>query len=136
MAFGWLALLKGVPWAGVISTAPLVADGAKQLWKAVSKQPPSQAPSSLKTNPPHTSGSAAIEALEVRVAALEAGATDLHTQMLKSSELIKVLADQNAQLVKHVEANRVRTLWLTSATIVAAIAALASLAVAFIHWDV
>ena len=133
MAFGWLALLKGVPWAGVISTAPLVADGAKQLWKAVSKKPPLREPSSLHANPPPAPGSPVIEALASRIAALETRVDDLHAQMLKSSELIKVLADQNAQLVKHVEVNRVRTLWLTGATTVAAIAALASLALAFIH---
>lgn len=131
MAFGWLALLKGVPWAGVISTAPLVAEGAKQLWKAVSKKPPVGEPSSLDANPPHPSGSPAIEALVSRVATLETRVDDLHAQMLKSSELIKVLADQNAQLVKHVEVNRVRTLWLAGATAVAAIVALASLAIAF-----
>lgn len=133
MALGWLVLLKGVPWAGVISTAPLVVDGAKQLWKAVARKPPLRAPSSLDTNPPHTTGARAIEVLEARAAALETGVADLHTQMLKSSELIRVLADQNAQLIMRVEANRVRTLWLTGATVVAAIAAAVSLAVAFIR---
>jgi len=131
MAF-WLALLKGVPWAGVISTAPLVVDGAKQLWNAVSKKPPLREPS-LKSNPPHPPGSSLVEALEARIAPLETGLDELHTQMLKSSELIKVLADQNALLIKRVEANRVRTIWLTGAIIVAAIAALASLAVALIR---
>ena len=132
MAF-WLALLKGVPWAGVISTAPLVADGAKQLWKAVSRKPPLREPSTLDTNPPHTTGSPAIEALASRNAALETRVDDLHAQMLKSSALIKVLADQNVQLVKRVEANRVRTLWLAGATVVAVIAALASLVLTFIR---
>lgn len=132
MAF-WLALLKGVPWAGVISTAPLVADGAKQLWKAVSRKPPLREPSTLDTNPPSTPGSPAIESLASRIAALETRVDDLHVQMLKSSELIKVLADQNVQLVKRVEANRVRTLWLAGATVVAAIAALASLVFTFIR---
>lgn len=132
MAF-WLALLKGVPWAGVISSAPMVADGAKQLWKAVSRKPPLWEPSALDTNPPHTTGSPTIEALASRNAALETRVDDLHAQMLKSSELIKVLADQNVQLVKRVEANRVRTLWLAGATAVAAIAVLASLVFTFIR---
>lgn len=132
MAF-WLALLKGVPWAGVISTAPLVADGAKQLWKAVSKKPPLREPSSLNTNPPHTPGSTSVEALEARIATLETGLDELHAQMLKSSELIKVLADQNALLIKRVEAHRVRTIWLGGISILAAIAALASLTSAMIR---
>jgi len=132
MAF-WLALLKGVPWAGVISTAPLVADGAKQLWKAVSKKPPLREPSSLNTNSPHPPGSTSVDALELRVASLETGLDELHAQMLKSSELIKVLADQNALLIKRVEANRVRTNWLGGISMLAAIAALASLSIAMIR---
>jgi hypothetical protein len=35
--------------------------------------------------------------------------------MLNSSELIQSLAEQNAQLVQRVEANRVRVRWLTLA---------------------
>jgi uncharacterized protein involved in exopolysaccharide biosynthesis len=65
---------------------------------------------------PHT-----LEALEARAAALEAAVSDLHRQMLASSELIKELAEQNAQLVKRIEANRKRTLWLGVATLVLAI---------------
>ena len=44
--------------------------------------------------------------------------------MLASSELIKALAEQNAQLVKRIEVNRKRTLWLVAATLVLAIAVL------------
>ena len=44
--------------------------------------------------------------------------SDLNQQMLASSELIKELAEQNAQLVKRIEANRKRTLWLAAATLV------------------
>ncbi|MDP1899430.1 MAG: hypothetical protein Q8K96_03110, partial [Rubrivivax sp.] len=59
-------------------------------------------------------------------AALETAVADLHGQMFASSELIKALAEQNAQLVKRVEANRVRMLWLTAATGVLAIALIAA----------
>lgn len=58
---------------------------------------------------------------------------DLHAQMFKSSDLIKALAEQNAQLVKRVEANRVRTLWLGGIAIVAAIAALTGLALSLVR---
>jgi hypothetical protein len=121
MAIGWLALLKGVPWAGVISTAPLVADGAKQLWKAVSRKPVLPE-SAVRPDASHTTS---IAALETRVFALEAGTDDLHAQMIKSSELIKALADQNAQLVERVEAQRVRLLWLSGVIAVMAIVVLA-----------
>lgn len=124
MAFGWLALLKGVPWAGVISTAPLVADGARQLWKAVSKKPPSPEPVTARPTPPHPAGSPEIAALEARVAALDSALSDLHAQMLKSSELINALAEQNTQLIRRVETNRVRTLWLAGLAAVGAVLAI------------
>ncbi|MDP2031374.1 MAG: hypothetical protein Q8K12_17200 [Thiobacillus sp.] len=132
MAF-WLALLKGVPWAGVISTAPLVADGAKQLWKAVSRKPPLQEPLSEPAHAPHTAGSSAIETLSARVVALETNVNNLHAQMLKSSELIKVLADQNALLINRVEASRVRMLWLIGIFTLTLIAALVGLAIVSIR---
>ncbi len=133
MAIGWLTLLKGVPWAGVISTAPLVAEGAKQLWKAVSKQPPSaDAPRTAKPSSV-SPDSATAEPDATRIAALEAAVDDLHAQMLKSSELIKVLADQNTQLIRRVEANRVRTLWLTGLVVIVVLVAVASLAVVMIR---
>ena len=132
MAF-WLALLKGVPWAGVISTAPMVADGAKQLWKAVSRKPPLPEPLSEQAHSPHTSGSTAIETLSARIASLETNVNNLHEQMLKSSELIKVLADQNSLLINRVEASRVRILWLIGIFTVTLIAALVGLAIVIIR---
>ena len=132
MAF-WLALLKGVPWAGVISTAPLVADGAKQLWKAVSRKRPLPEPLSEQAHSPHTSGSTAIETLSARIVSLETNVNNLHEQMLKSSELIKVLADQNSLLINRVEASRVRILWLIGIFTVTLIAALVGLAIVIIR---
>lgn len=124
MAIGWLALLQTVPWAEVIRNAPKVADGARKLWKAVAKKP----------SPPDASASrqptASPGTLEARVITLEAAISDLHGQMLASSELIKALADQNAQLIQRVEANRVRVLRLTVVIVVTAIAALVGLFIA------
>jgi len=53
--------------------------------------------------------------------------TSLHEQMLASSELIKALADQNAQLIHRIETNRVRVLWLSAATAVVVITTLIGL---------
>jgi cytochrome c-type biogenesis protein CcmH/NrfG len=64
----------------------------------------------------------------MQVAAMEAAAADLHEQMLASSELIKALAEQNTQLIRRVEANRVRVLWLAAAMVVVGVVAAASLA--------
>ncbi|HEY9098906.1 MAG TPA: hypothetical protein VIN38_08550 [Thiobacillus sp.] len=132
MAIGWITLLKGVPWSGVISTAPLVAEGAKQLWKAVSKQPPS-AHSTRPTQPDTASTDSTTADYAIRLAAQEAAINDLRTQMLKSSELIKVLADQNTQLIRRVEANRVRTRWLTGLVAIVVLVAVTSLVVVMIR---
>jgi hypothetical protein len=42
--------------------------------------------------------------------------------MLASSELINALAEQNTELVKRVEANRVRLLWLSVSVLVSSAA--------------
>ena len=124
MALGWWTLLKHVPWAGVIASAPLVADGAKQLWKAVAKQPaPRPSPPPAVVDGGSDGSGTAIEALAARLTVLEPAVQDLHAQMLKSSELIKVLADQNAALVERVEAARVRMRWLAGLTVLALAAA-------------
>ena len=118
MAIGWLTILKSVPWTEVIKNAPKVAEGAKKLWNAVGKQRAADEVAEAGAQPaashePHT-----LEALEARAAVLEAAVSDLNQQMLASSELIKELAEQNAQLVKRIDANRKRTLWLATATLV------------------
>ncbi|GAB1412179.1 hypothetical protein MASR1M97_09150 [Candidatus Desulfobacillus denitrificans] len=121
MAIGWLTILKSVPWTEVIRNAPKVAEGARKLWNAVGKQRAADEAADAAAPPaashePHT-----LEALEARVAALEAAVSDLHGQMFASSELIKELAEQNAQFVKRIEANRKRTFWLGAATLALAI---------------
>lgn len=121
MAIGWLTILKSVPWTEVIRNAPKVAEGARKLWNAVGKMRAADEAAKAGAQPaashePHT-----LEALEARVAALEAAVSDLHGQMLASSELIKELAEQNTQLVQRIEANRKRTFWLGTATLALAI---------------
>lgn len=126
MALGWLMVLQSVPWSEVIANAPKLADGAKKLWNAVARKPalPEQPASDGQAAVSPTSP--ALAALEARTIVLEATVSDLHGQMLASSELIKALAEQNTQLVKRIEANRIRMLWLTATTGVLAIAALAA----------
>lgn len=70
----------------------------------------------------------AIGQLETRIASAEATMSDLHSQMLASTELIKSLAEQNAQLIERIESNRLRVFWLAAATAVAVLAAGVSLA--------
>ena len=121
MAIGWLTILKSVPWTEVIRNAPKVAEGARKLWNAVGKKRAADEAADAGAPPAASHEPLTLEALEARVAALEAAVSDLHGQMLASSELIKELAEQNAQLVKRIEANRKRTFWLGAATLALAI---------------
>ena len=132
MAIGWLTALKAIPWTDVISTAPVVMDGAKKLWHSVGKKPvtvqlaPVTSPASPREAP-------AIAALQARIDALQAEAADLHGQMVASSELIKALAEQNTQLIRRVETSRVRLLWLAIATAAVAVVAIAAIVLATVR---
>ena len=118
MAIGWLSVLKMVPWGDVISNAPKVTDGAKKLWSAVAKKPPAVEFPTASAQPTLSPEAQSIAILQAQVTAAEADVSELHNQMLESSELIKALADQNSQLIKRVEVNRIRVLWLAGAMVV------------------
>lgn len=123
MALGWLTVLKMVPWDDVIKNAPRVADGAKKLWSAVAKKPP--VPEALHDNasprPPDTPSLAQLQQ-QLDTAVVEIA--NLHQQMLESSALIQALAEQNAQLIKRVETNRLRVLTLGAVLVVLLLAAI------------
>ena len=72
-----------------------------------------------------------LATLEARIVRLEKVTSDMHRQILASSELIKALADQNTQLVRRIETNRVRVIWLSVALVVVAILALLGLFLVF-----
>lgn len=114
MAMDWLKVLKQVPWTEVIGNAPTVADGARKLWGAVAKTPATAVP-------PETAVHAAspqeiLAELDNRLGSAEASISDLHGQMRTSSELIKALAEQNAQLIQRIEVNRKRLVTLAIPT--------------------
>lgn len=111
MAIGWLTVLKMVPWGDVISNAPMVAEGAKKLWSAVAKKPPAAMPN-IKSQLEHAPDAQSLVLLQTQLDTAASEIADLHQQMLASSELIKALAEQNTQLIKRVEVNRLRVLWL------------------------
>jgi hypothetical protein len=125
MAIGWFTVLKSVPWEAVIGNAPLVAEGARKLWKAVGAE---STPDGMPE--PDDPSVDASDPLPAQVAELRAAAERLEQQMLASSGLIKALADQNTQLIARVEANQARTAWLGRACIGLALIAGAALTVA------
>jgi hypothetical protein len=118
MAVGWMSVLKMVPWSDVISNAPKVADGAKKLWSTVAKKTGvagESAPAEATATPQDLPAAELLALLQEQLARQEASLSDLHQQLLSSTALIQTLAEQNAQLVQRVEANRVRVRWLTLA---------------------
>jgi len=131
MSAGLLAFLQIVPWSEVVSNAPKVVEGAKKLWNTVAKKssPPEISDSSMQSAT--SSGPQAIALIEARTIALEDAVANLQSQMRESSELIKALADQNAQLIQRIESNRVRTLWLSATTAVVAMVAVLGLLLTF-----
>lgn len=122
MAIGWLAVLKSVPWTDVISNAPKLAEGARKLWRATAGK--GGAPDAATDAQPESAAQARIDALAAAVA-------DLQEQMRASSALIKALAEQNTQLVRHLEAMRRRMILLGLAGAVSVVAALGALVVAW-----
>lgn len=127
MAIGWFTVLAAVPWQEVIKNAPKVAEGAKKLWNAVATKSPQAETPAWNVEPTLTDEARAVAEMELRVAAVEAKVSELHGQMLASSELIKALAEQNAQLIKRIETNRVRVVLLTAGTIVIFVIAIGGL---------
>jgi len=129
MAIGLLAVLKLVPWSDVISNAPKIADGAMKLWRTVARKPPAAEfpPSGAESALPAEAHSLAV--LQVQLAAAEAKISDLHNQMLESSNLIKALADQNNQLIKRCEVIRIRVLLLAGAVVILGVVTAISLAI-------
>jgi hypothetical protein len=103
MGINWVTVLAAVPWTDVIRNAPKVAEGAKKLWGSVSRKDGA----STRVAATHDAGPTA------RIEALEAAVDELSRQMQASAELIKALAEQNAQLIRRIESNRRRTIALS-----------------------
>lgn len=105
MAVGWVAMLQMVPWGEVIKNAPKVADGAVKLWNSVSKKQPVEDSSDV-TDVIVGNDSATLEKLQQQLHVAEHSIAELQGEMVQSTEVIKELAKQNAQLVAQIEANR------------------------------
>ncbi len=127
MAIPWFSVLQAVPWRQVIDNAPKVVEGAKKFWSAVARNPPTEE-GEVVDLPLEVEEGAAVRALKKQLVVLEKSNADLHQQMLASSELIKTLADQNAQLVNRIEVNRKRMAWLTLVCVLTAATTLAVVA--------
>ena len=128
MPISWLTILKIVPWGDVIINAPKIADGAKKLWRSVARKPPEAELPTAGELPTHLPEAHSTTMLQVQLAAVEAEVSELNSQMLESSKLINALADQNTHLIKRLQINRIRVLWLAGAVVVLAVVSAINLA--------
>ena len=103
-----ITVLSNIPWGQVVENAPKVADGAARLWNSVASfRRPTTVLSAVENNETQQSPSE-TEVIRSQIQDLESAINNLEEQMKASSEVIKALADQNAQLVAGIELNRVR----------------------------
>lgn len=104
-----LTVLSNIPWGKVVENAPKLADGAARLWGAVRKRGDAPAEEGAAevmapNAPPEATAAEQLAArLAGRVEALEGRVGELQAQLAASSELVKDLAEQNAQLVQRIE---------------------------------
>jgi chromosome segregation ATPase len=92
----------------IATDAPKIADKAKNFFsgsrkEAASAKSPGTGPDNAKD-----SDFNAVTSIESRVLAVESSIHDLQSEMLASTDLIKALADQNAQFAKYIEASRLQ----------------------------
>jgi hypothetical protein len=112
--------------ADLLRCASQAADGDR--WSAVAKKPPAAELPSASAQSTLSPEAQSIAILQAQLAAAEAELSDLRNRMLESSELIKALADQNTQLIKRFEVNRIRVLWLAGAMVVLGVVAAINMA--------
>jgi hypothetical protein len=120
MAIPWLAAFKVIPWKEVVTAAPSILEGTRKLWNSVSHTE-QRAPAPAE--PAREAGSAGADrlaAIDTRVGALEARTTEIAREAVSSANLMRSLAEQNAQLVNAVEILRRRTRRLIWASLVLA----------------
>ena len=100
MAVGWMTALKLVPWSEVIEATPQILQAARRLMGSAQRAPAAQAPGS---------GTAALGVSTAdQLAVMREALLQLQDEQRASATLIESLAEQNAVLVRAVDALRVR----------------------------
>ncbi|RYF06430.1 MAG: hypothetical protein EOO31_09905 [Comamonadaceae bacterium] len=97
MPVGWMTALKLVPWGDVIEATPQIMQAARKLLGSTQKPATASAPLGAGGPPVDP-----VHALQQRV-------DQLGEEQRASAVLIQSLAEQNAQLVRAVDALRVRS---------------------------
>lgn len=118
MAIPWVSLLKAVPWGDVVKAAPAVLGGAEKLWDGVRGKSGGSVPSGeTLSSPPLTPTEQALAEHEKAIARLDA-------EIEQSVQVIKALAEQNANLIARVEKLQKRFAFAVATVAVVAVAGL------------
>ncbi len=105
MTLGWMSALKLVPWGQVIESTPQILQGARKLMNRGEQQQEAQQPPAAVRH----------EGTSEQLAGLQRQVAQLQEEQRASAVLIRSLAEQNAQVVRTVDALRARSRWLTGA---------------------
>jgi len=124
MAVGWVAALKLVPWGDVIEAAPQILQAAKKLLGST-RQGSSDAAAGTLTG----ADAAAAAPVAVQLQQLRERVAQLEQEQQESAVLIESLAEQHAQVVRAIQALRLRNQRLT-----AVLAVLGAVCAALLVW--
>ncbi len=104
MAIGWMTALKLVPWAEVIEATPQIMQAARRLMGSTRKGPASD----MEAAAAGAGGGAVTMSTADQLAVLRDALVQLQDEQRASAQLIESLAEQNAVLVRAVDALRQR----------------------------
>lgn len=112
--------ISSVPWGTVLETAPKVTEAAKKLWELVARKKSDNLENSNDQAVAYST-SLSLQGLQIRLSRVDERTLRLEEEIASSAELIKELAEQNAQLVRKIQQNSTRLNRLSMATLVFAV---------------
>lgn len=97
MPLPWPAIFKAIPWSEVVAAAPKVLDQAKRLAAAARR---TDTASSGEVKSSASAQGPVNPVIEARLSGVEKRVEEMGREAVSSAELLKSLAEQNAQLVQ------------------------------------
>ena len=102
MPVPWPAIFKVIPWGEVVAAAPKVLEQAKKV-VAAARRTDSGSSAGADASALVQASDGALPAIETRLSRVEGRIEDLAREALSSAELVRSLAEQNAQLIQAVQ---------------------------------
>lgn len=109
--FSLAAAFKALSWQDVIVHAPMLWNGAKQLWNKVAEKETETVKSPLEEVV--ASQSMTLSGLSTRIDTTEARVKELEHEIVLASEIVKSLTEQNTYLVRAIDILRARATLLS-----------------------